>query len=228
MLKYHPDTRFLTDYAAGSLPESQALCVAAHLHYCHSCRKHISELMELGAELFMTQAPDSVNADSFDKLMEKLDAPQPEAQPDTLQTDQVHSTPGEQNALPRAIRKITGGNIEKLSWRNLGKSFRYSTIQTGDSQRESSLLEIKAGGEIPKHHHGGDEITVVLKGSFSDQEDRYHVGDYIVRTSGETHTPVASQDEDCLCLATLDAPIVMNNWIYRLLTPFINKPTSTA
>ena len=228
MVKYHPDTRFLTDYAAGSLPESQALCVAAHLHYCHSCRKHISELTELGAELFMTQVPDNVNSDSFTVLMEKLDAPQPESQPNTIDTDQVTSNLVERDALPKAIRKLTKGNIEKLSWRNLGKSFRYATIQTSDSHRESSLLEIKAGGEIPNHHHSGDEITVVLKGSFSDQEDRYHVGDYIVRTSGETHTPVASQDEDCLCLATLDAPIIMNNWIYRLLTPFINKPTVTG
>jgi putative transcriptional regulator len=211
LVKYHPDTRFLTDYAAGSLPESQALCVAAHLHYCHSCRKHISELTELGTELFMTQVPDNVNSDSFTVLMEKLDAPQPESQPNTIDTDQVTSNLVERDALP-----------------NLGKSLRYSTIQTSDSHRESSLLEIKAGGEIPNHHHSGDEITVVLKGSFSDQEDRYHVGDYIVRTSGETHTPVASQDEDCLCLATLDAPIIMNNWIYRLLTPFINKPTVTG
>ena len=158
-------------------------------------------------------------------LTEKLDAPKPESQPNTIDTDQVTSNSVEQNALPKAIRKLTNGNIEKLSWRNLGKSFRYSTIKTSDNQRESSLLEIKAGGEIPKHHHGGDEITVVLKGSFSDHEDRYHTGDYIVRTRGETHTPVASQDEDCLCLATLDAPIVMNNWVYRLLTPILNRPS---
>ncbi|MFT5322154.1 MAG: putative transcriptional regulator, partial [Pseudohongiellaceae bacterium] len=55
MTKYHPDTRFLTDYSAGSLPESQALCVAAHLHYCPACRTKVSELTHVGSEIFLSQ-----------------------------------------------------------------------------------------------------------------------------------------------------------------------------
>ena len=102
-----------------------------------------------------------------------------------------------------------------------GKNFRYSELNTGDSQRETSLFTIKAGGNVPRHRHKGDEITVVLKGHFSDQDDHYQVGDFIVRTKGETHTPVAAQDEDCLCLYTLDAPIQMTNWFYRLLAPLM-------
>ena len=72
MVKYHPDTRFLTDYAAGSLPESQALCVAAHLHYCSGCRAKIRELTQLGAEFFLTQEPEAVSEDSFDRLWQSL------------------------------------------------------------------------------------------------------------------------------------------------------------
>lgn len=226
MVKYHPDTRFLTDYAAGSLPRSQALCVAAHLHYCPACRTKVGELSSVGAELFMDQAPVAVSDDCFgrimDRLDDRLDAPAPAAQSVPAAPDD----PGD-GAMPRAIRKLTRGSLDNLNWRKIGKSFSYSTLRLGDPRRETSLLHIAAGGNLPKHHHGGDEITVVLKGSFSDQEDHYHVGDYIVRTRGETHTPVASQDEDCLCLATLDAPIVMNNWFLRLLMPFFNRPTAT-
>ena len=235
MVKYHPDPRFLTDYAAGSLPESQALCVAAHLHYCSGCRAKIRELTHLGAEFFLTQEPEAVSQDSFDRLWQSL-----QKQDSPAQQIQLQQTPATANAtktatktataktskdLPQAIQKLTGGNINSLKWRNIGKSFRFSDIPLGDQNRETTLFHIKAGGNVPKHHHRGDEITVVLKGSFSDQEDHYHVGDYIVRTSGESHTPVASQDEDCLCLASLDAPIVINNWFYRVLAPFISRPT---
>lgn len=224
MVKYHPDTRFLTDYAAGSLPQSQALCVAAHLHYCPACRVKVGELTRLGSELFMAQEPLPVAGDSFDRLMARLDTAPAE-------TPSRRESPRPSTRLPRAIHKLTNGDLDSLRWRRVGKSFRYSTIPMapkgpGDEQRETSLLYISAGGNVPKHHHRGDEITVVLKGSFSDQEDHYHVGDYIVRTSGETHTPVASQDEDCLCLSTLDAPIVINNWFYRLLMPLFNRPTT--
>lgn len=217
MVKYHPDTRFLTDYVAGSLPESQALCVAAHLHYCPACRVKVGELTELGTALFVSQRPTQTAADSFERTMARIDAGAATSE----RTASTGAGRQDNTTLPRAIHKLTGGNIESLSWRRIGKAFRYADIGPAGDNRETSLMHIRAGGKLPKHHHRGDEITVVLKGSFSDQEDRYHVGDYIVRTSGETHTPVASQDEDCLCLATLDAPIVMNNWIYRLLVPVL-------
>ena len=218
MAKYHPDTRFLTDFAAGSLPESQALCVSAHLHYCASCRSKLNELSNLGAELFTHLEPVETADDAFSTLMDKIETGK-EIKTETIAFESVEK-------LPPAINKITRGNPNNLNWRHIGKSFKYSTVNTCDNNRETSLFHIKAGGNVPKHTHRSDEITVVLKGSFSDQEDRYHVGDFIVRTKGEAHTPVASQDEDCLCLSTLDEPIIMNNWFYRLLMPLFNRPTS--
>lgn len=228
MVKFHPDTRFLTDYAAGSLPESQALCVAAHLHYCPACRTKVGELAELGSELFVRQDPVEVSDGCFNSTLARIDAIS-DGQFDQLAIpDQKTATPARHQTLPRAIHNMTGGDTSRLHWSRIGKAFSYADIPVQDDKRQTSLMYIKAGGKLPKHHHKGDEITVVLKGSFSDQEGRYHVGDYIVRSSGDTHTPVASQDEDCLCLATLDAPIIMNNWLYRLLVPLIGLlPSST-
>lgn len=211
MARYHPDARFLTDYAAGSLPEEQALCVAAHLHYCAGCRAKARELTELGAELFVQETPLPLPAErsdqDFARLLAKLpDSPAAkESPPPTL--------------LPRPLHKLARGDIESLRWRRIGRSFRYSRLKVGDMRRETSLLHIRAGGSVPHHRHAGDEITVVLQGSFSDQDDKYGVGDFIVRTPGEKHRPVASQDEDCLCLTTLDRPIVMTNLFFRLLQP---------
>lgn len=211
MVKYHPDARFLTDYAAGSLPASQALCVATHLHFCAGCRMRVGELTELGAELFMQQQPSAVNAAAFDRLLERI-----ESQPAARKRVAGGKTDGSLSTLPRTLHRLAGADLEKVRWRRVGRKFRYANLNIGDSTRETSLLDIKAGGSVPQHSHGGDEITVLLKGSFSDQEGKYAVGDFIVRTRGETHRPVASQDQDCLCLTTLDAPIVMRNWWLRL------------
>jgi len=219
MVKYHPDARFLTDYTAGSLPQSQALCVSTHLHYCQSCRVKVRELMELGTELFVQQQPASVGEDSFSRLLTRI-----ETQPAAEAT--VKEPASADSKLPHAINKLTRGNLDNLSWRKVGKSFRFSPLKLDDPKRETTLFHIKAGGHVPHHRHGGDEITIILKGSFSDNEDKYGVGDFIVRTSGEAHRPVASQDEDCLCLATLDAPIVMSNWFYRMLMPLMGSGTS--
>lgn len=218
MVKYHPDVRFLTDYTAGSLPRSQALCVAAHLHFCTACKARVRELTELGSELFDQQQPLPLQTTSFEQLMERIDNGGPAAFPKV-----PRPIPGSGD-LPRAIARLCKGDVESLSWRSIGKHFRHAALKLGDARRETTLFHIKAGGAVPQHRHGGDEITVVLKGSFSDHEDRYGAGDFIVRTRGEEHRPVASQNEDCLCLSTLDAPIQMSNWLLRLLMPFFTRP----
>lgn len=221
MVKYHPDVRYLTDYSAGSLPQAQALCVATHLHYCNSCKARVRELNELGTALFTRQQPVAVETSAFDKLLARIDA-------DGNHTPEPQIRVAErQGTLPRAIAKLCKDNLDSLNWRSIGKQFRFAPLQLGDRQRETSLLHIKAGGSVPRHRHRGDEITVVLQGSFSDHEDKYNTGDFIVRTQGEIHRPVASQDEDCLCLSTLDAPIQMSNWLLRLLMPLFNQRLGT-
>jgi putative transcriptional regulator len=219
MVKYHPDARFLTDFSAGTLPRAQALCVSAHLHYCGSCRTRIRELTQLGSELFVMQHPAAPSASAFDRLMGKIEVLPPKGC-DLAETQS--RAPG--SDLPKAVAKLARGSLDNLSWRRIGRYFRYTSLPISDPQRESSLLHIKAGGSVPHHRHAGDEITVILKGSFSDSEDNYGIGDFIVRTPGETHRPVAAQNEDCLCLVSLDAPIMMSNWFLRLLAPLFSKP----
>lgn len=232
MVKYHPEARFLTDYSAGSLPVAQALCVATHLHYCAGCRVKVRELTELGSQLFQQLALQQQTVQQ-QTVQNHADQPQARQQPDTFEqlmarVETLPATPQpakiaapKPDALPRPLHKLAHGNIESLAWRRIGKGFRYSKLRTGDQSRETTLFHIKAGGNVPHHRHVGDEITVVIKGSFSDQDDKYNVGDFIVRTAGEQHSPVASQDEDCLCLSTLDKPIVMSNLFYRLLAPLM-------
>jgi putative transcriptional regulator len=222
MPKYHPDTRFISDFAAGSLPVSQALCVSAHLHYCNECKAKVAQLTDLGAELFNDLEPINMEK-GFSDLMSRIKSlPENESQ-----ASRPVSKSSKESVLPSALLKLTNNDLESLDWYAIGKHFRYTDLNVNDLTRETSLLNIKAGGNVPKHRHKGDEITVVLKGSFSDQDDHYQVGDFIVRTQGETHEPVAAQDEDCLCLSTLDAPIQMTNWLYRLLVPFM-RPSASA
>jgi putative transcriptional regulator len=220
MVKYHPEVRYLTDYSAGSLPTSQALCVATHLHYCSNCRARVRDLNELGTALFTRQQPMPVKTESFGNLMARIREPGKALSANFDSTAKQNKLP--KSGLPRAIERLCKGNLENLGWRSIGKQFRFAPLQLGDKFRETTLFHIRAGGAVPKHQHRGDEITVVLQGSFSDHEDKYGVGDFIVRTPGEVHRPVASQDEDCLCLSTLDAPIRMSNWLLRLLMPFFN------
>ena len=217
MTKYHPDTRFISDFAAGSLPLSQALCVSTHLHYCDDCKQKVEQLTDLGSVLFDKISPMNLEQD-FSSLMQRIDS-----MPENNVQINSEAITASSSSLPAALNKLTNNDLDLLDWQGIGKNFRYSELNIGDPLREISLFNIKAGGNVPRHLHNGDEITVVLKGSFSDQDDHYQVGDFIVRTAGETHTPVAAQDEDCLCLSTLEEPIQMTNLIYRMLMPLFKR-----
>jgi len=216
-INHHPDTATLIEFSAGVLPPAVAICVSAHLHYCDDCKKKVAQLTDLGAVLFDKITPINLEQD-FSTLMQHIDSlPETTIQ---INTETIASSTS-RSSLPAALNKITNSNLDSLDWRKINKNFRYSELNIGDPLRETSLFNIKSGGNIPRHRHMGDEITVVLKGGFSDQDDHYEVGDFIVRTRGEIHTPVATQDKDCLCLSTLDEPIQITNWFYRLLIPLI-------
>ena len=48
MVRHHPPTDFLMEYAAGVLPVAQSACVAAHLSYCQRCRQIVDRLEDIG------------------------------------------------------------------------------------------------------------------------------------------------------------------------------------
>lgn len=60
---------------------------------------------------------------------------------------------------------------------------------------------------MPHHSHTGDQITVVLEGSFSDEDRIYRKGDFILRDSRDRHKPIVSPKCECICLMVLAGPI---------------------
>jgi putative transcriptional regulator len=82
-------------------------------------------------------------------------------------------------------------------------------------------LHIPAGSAVPDHGHRGTELTLVLQGAFSDEFDRFGVGDLEIATEEDEHTPVAEAGLDCICLAATDAPLKFNGLIQRLAQPFL-------
>ena len=81
--------------------------------------------------------------------------------------------------------------------------------------------KISAGGVAPEHDHSGTEMTVVLKGSFSDKEGIYQEGDFILKEPGQIHQPISARNEDCLCLSVESAPVKLTGFFGRMVNPFI-------
>ena len=221
MVSFHPDSKFLTDFAAGSLQLSEAVCVAAHLEYCSKCRAHVQQLSDVAAQMMARLEPVAADDDGFDSLMQRIESGASDPQPvQAIEPARISAASGA-TGMPRVIQKLARGSLQDMKWVQLGRSLRIAPVNTGCNNRQTAIYDIKAGGRMPEHEHRGEEITVLLKGSFSDAEGKYVRGDFVVRHAGERHQPTATLDTDCICLVSLAEPVKPTSLWYRLLEPYV-------
>ncbi|TFH75723.1 transcriptional regulator [Gammaproteobacteria bacterium LSUCC0112] len=218
MVSFHPDSKFLTDFAAGSLALSEAVCVAAHLEFCGKCRAHVQQLSDVAAQMMARLEPVVEDDDGFDSLMQRIDAAELAPQ---VSAPRVTRPALASSGIPYVVEKLAGGSLQALNWVKLGGSLRIAPMDVGCSRRQTAIYDIKAGRPMPEHEHRGEEITVLLKGSFSDADGKYVRGDFVVRHAGERHQPTATLDTDCICLVSLEQPVKPSSWWYRLMEPFV-------
>lgn len=242
MSHFHPDIHWLTDYAAGNLPLSQALCISTHLSFCSQCRNDIEQLNSLGGTILtesIAGADDNVHSseEAFTdstrlKMLDLIMAQDPnelkQAQSSVNTGSVSAANSDEKTPLPRCLDKLLPDGIDQLEWKKLSTSLKVARLASGDSQREVALHKIKAGGGVANHDHRGREVTVVLTGSFSDQDGLYLPGDFLVKEAGETHKPMASEDSECICLSVLEAPVKFTGTFARLINPFLRIYTNAG
>ena len=212
MINHHPDTRLLNEFASGALPLAQSVCVSLHLKYCDQCQRNHRRLQQLGAAMFEKLAPQTIDASLLQSVMSQLDEEPPLSY--TRASD-------DGDDYPALVQRLMDGDYDQLDWDRVNADLRISRLRTGDRDNEFALYHIKAGGSIPKHTHRGTELTLVLDGSFSDEEGVYHEGDFLMRDAENVHTPTAARTGDCICVGVLDAPIRFTQWNYRPLNPFL-------
>jgi len=219
MIKHHPSTALLTDYTVGSLSVAPAVSVTTHLKYCQQCRDSVGSLKQLGGALLCEAEPAQVSNDLLSQTLGRLDAEESEA-PFAEGASEVHEfeLSDELKGIPDYLNQFLPGN--GLNWRKLSSSVTVAPISVGETRYELALHKICAGGQTPVHDHNGVEYTVVLKGSFSDEDGMYNEGDFLTREPGDIHRPFATQHEDCICLSVLEAPIRLKG-LGRVLNPFM-------
>lgn len=214
MITHHPDARLLTEFSSGTLPLAQSACVSLHLKYCELCQRSHRQLQQLGSALFDKLPPQQVDDSLLQSVMARLDEQPPLSYAPVTES-------GTDGGYPALVQRLMAGNYEDLDWKRVNSALSISHLRTGDAHNEFALYHIKAGKSIPKHTHRGTELTLVLDGSFSDEEGVYQEGDFLMRDAEHVHTPTASQVGDCVCIGVLDAPIQFTSWNYRPLNPFL-------
>ena len=194
-------------YAAGTLPEAFNLVVATHISMCDTCRAALAEYDAVGGELLLGGDPAELAEDALEATLAMIEGA---IHPDTIQPKRIANS-----IFPAPLQDYVGGDLDDLKWRKIGGGVSQLVLNT-DGDATVRLLRIPAGTAVPDHGHRGTELTLVLQGAFTDEDDRFAAGDVEVANEDLHHTPVAEKGVDCICLAATDAPLRFHGIVPRI------------
>jgi putative transcriptional regulator len=223
MIKHHPSETLITEYCSASLSASLSLAVSIHVDMCPVCQAKVAKIEASNAnELFSEQSTQFEQShieqsESFEEFeLNLLDMITSDNSIDEVYEVAPVSIKVNEHKyqLPRALTRISHSKFTQV-----GKLAR-SRVALDDGALRSSLLHIDAGGEIPEHTHTGFEVTLLLDGEFSDEEDSYVPGDFIWQDGSHQHTPLTK--DGCLCFTVVSSALHFNKGFSKLLNPIGN------
>lgn len=200
-------------YAAGTLSEGASLMVASHLSFLPDALHKIAAAEAVGGALLDGMMPETLSGDALDRTLALLDTPEtPKPRP---------PSPPVSDTLPAPLREWLGRDVNELPWSFLGPGMKKVKLWRGPNDERLWMLRAQPGVAIPRHGHNGSELTLVLKGSFSDPSGTYRRGDVEEKDDTDSHGLTIGLGEECICLALTNGPIRFESLAARLLQPFI-------
>jgi putative transcriptional regulator len=211
---HHLDDATIVAYAAGTLGEAHRIVAAAHMVYCRTCREAARQAEAIGAELVSAEPAEAVSDMCRAATLASLDDLRPAKRP---------APEASRSGLPKPLCDALGNRtLEELAWKTKGPGVAMAVVPLSPgSAGKLMLLSIGPGRKMPEHGHGGEELTLVLKGSYSDHMGRFEAGDIADLDEETEHTPVADADGVCICLVATEAPTRFRPLWARLLQPLV-------
>ena len=200
-------------YSAGRLPGAVHFLMDVHFQLSPSSARMAAIGDSVGGRLLETADGASGGVDVKSNVFALLDeSPSSEFAPIAEDIDAD---------LPPCLRSRIGSAVSDIEWKEFSGIGEH-TLSSGDRDGYmTKLIRVRAGRSVPQHTHEGDELTLILRGAFTDSTGRYARGDLSIANDSVDHRPVADPFEDCLCLAVTNAPIKLSGAFTKFLNPFL-------
>jgi putative transcriptional regulator len=225
-ISHHPSDEMLMSHIKGDLPETISIAIAAHAQLCSKCQTKTDQFttvisascwqqpqagQNVGQRLVLDDSELALNNEKFATMLDSILSEEPELSFLTVPVPTTVKVHEDSYVLPTALCRYN-----QPKWQQLGAISRARVLEEPGDIR-ASLLHISAGGSIPHHTHKGFEITLLLAGSFADEDGEYHAGDFIYLDSQHAHSPVTKTG--CLCYAVLNAPMRFTSGMSKMFNP---------
>ena len=211
-ITHHLDATTIIALASGTLDEALGVVAGSHVWWCAKCRDALKEAERVGGYLLnkLTRSDNTVSS---------ADGRAPERHPSTNEEPTYAANIG----LPLPVAKRLGGmSLSDIRWRWAvpGLSLHQLALAKGGKGR-LFLMRIGPGRAVPQHGHGGEELTLILRGSYSDRFGRFAIGDIAALHENVVHRPLVDREDNCICLVATEAPARFTSLIMRMIQPFV-------
>jgi putative transcriptional regulator len=195
---HHPADELLLAHASGSSDEALSLIVGTHLALCPECRAKVAAMESVGGAILSDLPPAAISDSALNAVMSRLDAA-------PVETRAPRAAPAPYVA-PEPLRSYLNGDLDRVRWTTVGPGISYRPLFRSGTGR-AQLIRSRPGRGVGTHTHGGEELTLVLTGGFTDVTGHYRRGDLQTADDSILHRPLADPGEDCIVLAVSDAPL---------------------
>lgn len=228
-INHHLDEATLVSYTAGAMTQAMALVVACHISMCKECRERVAKAEAIGGLLLESLDAIDVHDESLAKLLAAIDDTE---ESENLEknlplNDSVACVSLEKQVVdsgksdvPRPLQSHIGKHLESVQWKSILPGIQYYDLPfKTDRGGVSRLLRIAPGKAMLEHTHDGNELTLVLQGSISDELGRFGVGDIADLDEEIDHQPIVDSTDHCICLVATDAPLKFNTLLGKIVQP---------
>jgi putative transcriptional regulator len=211
MITHHLDDASLIGLSSGTLNARLALAATAHIELCPQCRQGLRLAEQIGGALLVDQPPVPTAQDGLTRCWELIAA---NGRPAVRQS----APPPEQAlALPPVLAEFLPQELDALPWHRLTAKVEHFPLHGfGAEPGWIRLFRFQPGAVVPTHRHGDAEMSLVLRGSYTDELGQFRAGDIADLDTGDRHRPVVDGAEPCIALIAASAPVEFEGKLNRL------------
>jgi putative transcriptional regulator len=211
-ITHHLDDTTLLAFAAGTIGEAHGILVASHLAMCPTCRAALRNAEGLGGGILESQTEQAVSDVCRAATLASLDA---------AIALKVAVKP--KSDLPLALARAMGDvALSDIHWHKKAPGVSVFDVPLSKgSKTKLKMLKLGKGRTMPEHGHGGEELTLILKGSYHDKMGRFSPGDVADLDHEVEHQPIVDSDEDCICVIAFETRAKYKTILAKLAQPFV-------
>lgn len=210
-IQHHADSATLMSYSSGTLGEALGAVVASHVAMCPHCRAELAHMDDIGGALIsalpstmMTQVPPRPTLETADPGHPRVTSPSTAKRP-----------------MPSPLIHLAGADLDSVSWKRLSLGVWHARLSLSPGAKgDLRLIRIAPGQVMPEHGHGGQEMTLVLDGSYTDGLGRFASGDVADLDEATEHQPIADHKTGCICLIASEEKARFKSLLARIVQPF--------